>query len=316
MIWAASEARRRRPVHRGILWWLPPSLASFIYTVLLRPRLLRRLAQRMIRMLIPERLEIDGITLVLNPEDAIVSGNLALGCYETFNIEFFTALLRPSMFVMDVGANIGLYSAIASRHVGESGRVIAIEPSVENCRFIERTREFNRLGNLEIVGRAASDVSGPGVLYLNRDNKADHRIFDRTGRRPRVAVTLTTIDDLASELGLGRIDLLKIDVQGAEAAVFRGMSALLARSLHCRIFMEFWPWGIERSGNDPAKLLEMLLSKELVLYVIDGNACVVRRVSHPQALLTMSKERHHVDLFLARADDPLLAEPTVRRWIV
>jgi len=314
--WAALGARRLRPVRRGLLWWLPPSVASFIYTVVLRPRLLRRLAQRTIRMLIPGRLEIGGVTLILNPEDAIVSGNLALGCYENFNVEFFTALLRPGMSVIDVGANIGHYSAIAARRVGESGRVIAIEPSMENCRFIERTRELNHLGNLEIVDRAASDVSGPGVLYLNRDNKADHRIFDPTGTRPRMPVTLTTIDDLADELGVGRIDLLKIDVQGAEASVFRGMSALLARSPHCRILMEFWPWGIERSGSDPATLLEMLLSRELLLYVMDGNACVAHRMSDPQPLLTMSKERHYVDLFFARADDPLLADPAVRRWIV
>lgn len=113
---------------RGFFWWVPPSLAVFIYTVILKPRPLRNLAQKIVCKLIPETLSIKGVTLALNQQDAIVSGNLALGCYETGNLDLFESLLQPGNHVFDVGANIGLYSAVASRVVGPQGLVVAIEP--------------------------------------------------------------------------------------------------------------------------------------------------------------------------------------------
>ena len=97
-----------------LLSWMPPKLAAWIYTVLLKPAPIRALAQRVICRFIPEEMPVRGVSLVLNQDDAIVSGNLALGCYETYNLDIFESLLRPGMCVVDVGANIGLYSAVAA----------------------------------------------------------------------------------------------------------------------------------------------------------------------------------------------------------
>src|SRR5688572_27369199 len=93
-----SESRKRR----GLLWWMPPPLAGWIYTVLLKPAPVRALAQKLICRLIPDEIEISGVRLILNRDDAIVSGNLALGCYETYNLELFEKLLTPGMCVLDV----------------------------------------------------------------------------------------------------------------------------------------------------------------------------------------------------------------------
>jgi len=140
-----------------LLSWMPPSAATFIYSVCLKPKPVRAVAQWLVKRIIPSRLTVDGIVLVMNQDDAIVCGALTLGCYETFPRRLFRDLLKPGMTVVDVGANIGLYTAIAAGRVGPAGRVIAVEPEGRNCRLIHQTLELNRFTNVEVVQAAVSD---------------------------------------------------------------------------------------------------------------------------------------------------------------
>src|SRR2546427_5260387 len=89
-----------------LLSWMPPSAATFIYSVCLKPKPVRAVAQWLVKRIIPSRLTVDGIVLVMNQDDAIVCGALTLGCYETFPRRLFRDLLKPGMTVVDVGANI------------------------------------------------------------------------------------------------------------------------------------------------------------------------------------------------------------------
>ncbi len=170
-----------------VLRWLNPSTSEFIYTVLLKPRWLRALAQYVIKKLIPSSMMIEGVRLVLNQEDAVLCGALALGCYERFELRVFKGILRPGMLILDVGANIGLFSAVAASVLGVTGRIIAVEPDARNCEFIRRTiqEKENSLTNLTVVQRAVSNMTGTGQLYLCPDNKADHRIYDKGARNRR-----------------------------------------------------------------------------------------------------------------------------------
>lgn len=303
-----AEATRRR----GLLWWLPPSAAAFIYTVFLKPPPLRKLAHLAIQRMIPPELELYGVKVALNRRDAIVSGNLALGCYETYNLEFFRTLVQPGMNVLDVGANIGVYSAIGSRLTGPEGRVVAVEPSRDNCEFIRRTKSMNGFENLTVVQRAAGDRTGEARLYLNELNKADHRTFDPDGNRAYVSVDMVRLDDLVREMSLDAVDILKIDVQGFEAAVLDGMTALLGQERPLRILMEFWPWGVRKAGADPSVLLDRIIAHGFSVYEIDGDAGTVRLLDDPRALLTRSREREHADMFLVRPGDPILEREALR----
>ncbi len=284
---------------------MSPSIAAYVYTVLLKAKPLRRLAQAFVKRIIPEQLAIEGVTLVLNQNDAIVSGSLALGCYETFNLNHFVRLLRPGMVVLDVGANIGLYSAIASRAVGRDGTVVAVEPDEVNCRFIERTRNVNDAENLHVIHAAAGDRDGSTTLYLNRENVADHRIYDADGKRHGVPVRLLTIDALVSEMGLLRVDVIKVDTQGAEAKVLRGMVRTLAIP-GITVILEFWPWGIQRAGDDPAAVLDMIHAAGFVIHEIDGDRRRLVPVDNPARLLALSLERQHADLLLERPLETLM----------
>jgi FkbM family methyltransferase len=285
---------------RRLLSWLPPSAAYYIYTVLLKPKLLRRMAQSVIKRLIPPTIDFRGTRIALNQDDAIVSGSLALGCYETFVTDVLEALLRPGMTFFDVGANIGIYTALAARIVGPAGRVLAIEPGPANVAVIQETVRLNRFENVTIAARAAGDRAGRVSLYLCGDNPADHRLHDPTGRRRQVTVETVTLDALASECGVARADVIKIDTQGSEAAVFAGMTQLLAARPGPVIVAEFWPWGLAQAGTEPRALLDRITAAGFLLYEIDGDRRTVSPRTDLGALAGLNLERQHVNLLLCQ----------------
>ena len=93
-------------------------LAEFVYCYLLRPWPLRQLTNWTIRKLLPKQVEIHGATVVLNPTDPVVSGALHFGVYEKAETRFFQSACRDGMTFLDVGANLGYYTALAARAVG------------------------------------------------------------------------------------------------------------------------------------------------------------------------------------------------------
>jgi FkbM family methyltransferase len=285
---------------RSLLSWLPPSAAIYIYTVLLKPPPLRRLAQRVVKRLIPPVINFRGASLALNQQDAIVSGSLALGFYETFVIDVIENLLRPGMTFLDVGANIGLYTALAARIVGPSGRVIAVEPSSSNCAVIKETVRLNAFSNVTIFEGAASDEAGRAALFLCDDNPADHRLHDRSGKRAKVEVETITLDALAAEHGVGRADVIKIDTQGAEASVLAGMTELLAVNPAPMITLEFWPWGLSQAGSDPRALLDGIIAAGFSLYELDGDRRQIILRDDLAALVGLDLERQHINLLLCK----------------
>lgn len=285
---------------RRLLSWLPPSAAYYIYTVLLKPRLLRCLAQSVIKRLIPPTIDFRGTRIALNQDDAIVSGSLALGCYETFVTDVLEALLLPGMTFFDVGANIGIYTALGARIVGAAGRVIAIEPGPANVAVIQKTIRLNRFENVTVAARAAGDRAETVSLFLCGDNPADHRLHDPTGRRPEVMVETVTLDALAQECGVARADVIKIDTQGWEAAVFSGMTQLLAAKPAPVIVTEFWPWGLAQAGADPRALLHTITAVGFHVYEIDGDRRTVSPCPDLDALARLNLERQHVNLLLCQ----------------
>jgi FkbM family methyltransferase len=285
---------------RRLLSHLPPSAAYYIYTVLLRPPPLRRLAQRVIKRFIPPTIDFRGSRIALNQDDAIVSASLALGCYETFVTDVLGALLHPGMTFFDVGANIGMYTALGARGVGPSGRVITVEPGPRNIAVIQETMRLNGFENVTVAARAASDRAGQALLYLCGDNPADHRLHDPTGCRSTVTVETVSLDALAVECDVTRADVIKIDTQGAEAAVFAGMSKLLATNPAPVIVAEFWPWGLAQAGSDPRALLDHITASGFDLYEIDGDRRAVYARTDLEKLAGLDLERQHVNLLICQ----------------
>jgi FkbM family methyltransferase len=146
--------------------------------------------------------------------------------------EYGQVRVRPNDVVVDCGANIGLFSLLALNRVGAGGQLIAVEPAPCILTVLEKNlSKANLLGKYRICERAISSNAGTSSLVLDEDVFTMHRLnaeHSCTAASPStVTVQTTTIDNLASELQLPRVDFIKMDIEGAEIAALHGSARVL-----------------------------------------------------------------------------------------
>jgi FkbM family methyltransferase len=197
--------------------------------------------------------------------DATDRGELAIhGVYEPLTTDLVRAELRPGDVVLDIGANIGYYTLIFAKGVGPAGRVVAFEPEPGNFNLLEENVAANAYHNVTLARLAVSDRAGRARLYLDADNAGDCRMYDSHDHRPAVDVETVRLDDHLA--WLDRIDLIKMDIQGAEPAALRGMRGLLERHRRARLLVEFWPYGLRLFGADAKEFLDTLCDAGFALW--------------------------------------------------
>jgi FkbM family methyltransferase len=264
-------------IMRAVAERLPPRLPELVYTVFLRPKPLRKLANRILLKIIPSQVNVENCTLYLNPNDPVLSPAVALGVYENYERELFRQFCRPGGTVLDIGANVGLYTVAAASLVGGTGTVIAIEPHPESFRQMQKTIQANGLTQVRAYNVAAGDRKRPINLFLTDDNQADSRVYDAGRGRRKITVQMVDIDGLLADLGIASVQLIKMDIQGAESLALQGLLRTLAASQQVVIFTEFWPWGIEQTGASAADFLRQLAADGFRFRAIDESR---RRLEH------------------------------------
>jgi FkbM family methyltransferase len=194
-----------------------------------------------------------GGTLYVRDDDAAGVAMRRQGSYEPHvTREVLRTLRRGSVFV-DVGASTGYFTVLAARVVGPEGEVVACEPGPQNQSVLLLNTVVNQLGNVRLVPCAVSD--GSAVLVYHRLGGGNGAIaaFDGTplGMGAGDLVQARRLDDILT--GVARVDLVKIDVEGAEGRVLAGASETLRRYAPTLLF-EFSPPGLEAvsgvSGED------------------------------------------------------------------
>ena len=183
--------------------------AEFLYTVVCKPRPLRIAVNAVIRMLIPESVRYGNIKVMLNPKDPVVSGALAFHQYEPDELAFVAANLRPGMTILDVGANIGLYTALFADAAQSHGMVIALEPDPENFFFLERTIAANSFKNVKLVQAAAARGKGTMRLHTSSENRGDNRLYANELADGGVDVAVVSLDELLPSMGVQELDFIK-----------------------------------------------------------------------------------------------------------
>jgi FkbM family methyltransferase len=188
-----------------------------------------------------------------------------------------TQLLRPGMIIMDVGANVGLLTRQFCRQVGQSGRVYAFEPDPLTFRFLEfNTRSFQ---NKELTQCAVSDNHEPALLHLNSTSGAGNSLLKRSDSIESVSVTCISLDEFLKRHGDPPVDVIKIDVEGAELSVLRGMRQTVARLPQLKVIIEYCPTNLQGAGVAPREVFDELRSQQFNLQVIrpDGGVKAIGR---------------------------------------
>ena len=151
------------------------------------------------------------------------------------------AYLRLGMVVLDVGANTGLYTSIAAACVGPAGRVFAFEPIPYLARRVRENAELNRLTNVEVIEAAIGAEVGRSDLHLSAaggDGWASLYAWNWSGPET-LSVPVLALDDWLEAASIERVDLVKIDVEGAEHDVLRGAVRSLATGKIGALIVEF-----------------------------------------------------------------------------
>jgi FkbM family methyltransferase len=213
------------------------------------------------------RTSVLGHTMYLHHHDCAVSPCIwRYGLFEPSETALLPKLVREGDTVLDLGANIGYFTLLLARKVGPTGRVFAFEPDPDNFALLARNVEVNGYTNVVLENKAVGERTGTAGLFLCADNPGDHRIYATAGEaRERVTIDTVRLDDYAPLRG-ARVDLIKMDIQGAEAGALAGMAGLLRRSAGCRLLTEFWPYGLRHAGADPRAYLEALRALGLELH--------------------------------------------------
>jgi len=185
--------------------------------------------------------------------------------YERCERELFCSAIRPGSTVLDVGANIGIYTLLAAKR---EASVFAIEPDPDNALQLRRHVQMNGLSNLvTVLEMAATDSKGQVALYKNPANSGGSTLF---GTGYAIHIAGNTIDSL----DLPPLDVCKIDAEGAEAIVLEGMQRTLARSPNMKLLVEY----VDHFTGS-AKLLALIRSEFSSISVVGGAS--LGKCDHP-----------------------------------
>lgn len=169
---------------------------------------------------------IHGVELLIDPsvDNGVELSLFETGTYEKGTIQLLTDLLRPGSTFLDIGANIGLLSAIASKRVGATGKIIAVEANPKTVEILRHNLALNRCENVEIYPLALGSENGTATLYENWDVNRGGASLLSQGDEKGIEVPVRRLDQLLTD---EVVDVLKIDVEGFELEVLKGGLELL-----------------------------------------------------------------------------------------
>ncbi|HWN19658.1 MAG TPA: FkbM family methyltransferase [Gemmatimonadales bacterium] len=213
-----------------------------------------------------------GGRLWLPATDSSLNRDLLLrGSYEPDAVAAFLAALEPGMTVFDLGANIGYYSTAAAAAVGPAGQVYAFEPDPRNVEVLRRNCAQAHGAPINVIAAAVGEREGTSSLFVNPADssinslaRANADVLGIQHAASPLTVPALTLDTFVRQEGSRQPDVIKMDVQGAEMLVLTGADEMLSRR-PLKIFLEFWPFGLQQLGTQPIELLEFLIGKGFTL---------------------------------------------------
>jgi FkbM family methyltransferase len=209
--------------------------------------------------------------LTHDPRRDLVSRKIhAEGIWEPFETALWLACQQPGAVTVDAGANLGYFSLLSALHEHPPAAVFAFEPAADNFALLCANLQHNRCGERVLAVHAAlGERPGTAVLHRSADNLGDHQLSAGDGPRVQESVAVVCGAEVLRE-HTDRIDLLKVDTQGSEHAVLKGLLPLLQGSGRgLRMLVELTPYSLRAAGSSGRELLELIAELELPLAIVD-----------------------------------------------
>lgn len=206
------------------------------------------------------------------------------GEYEPEETALLISQVKAGMTVVDIGANIGYYTVILSKLVGEKGRVYAFEANPEAVKELEENIRLNQLeDNITLVPLAVGDKEGK--VNIVQDSNLGHSSVSNSDKGE--AVKMITLDSHFADNSHPLIDWLKIDIEGAEFSALSGATALFREGKIKNILIEINSKALNSFGHEPEMLLDLLASS-YDFYKLDAEA----KLSRDEVLRSLKKKSY------------------------
>lgn len=185
-----------------------------------------------------------------------------LGYYEELETNFIKRSNIKDKIAIDVGACIGYYSLFLSELVGANGKVICFEPELNNYNILNKNISINKLTNVGAVNAAVGNINGNGFLKLS-NSPGQHSVFDRVpvglGFNNISNVDIIRLDDfLKDKVKFSDVTFVKIDVEGSEFEVLKGMENIIKESPDLIVQLEFAPQHLDEHNCDYSEFIKFI----------------------------------------------------------
>ncbi len=187
--------------------------------------------------------------------------------WEAYETQLLLKNLKAGQTLLDIGANIGYYSLVASKILGEDGKIIAIEPESSNFELLAHNIENNQLSNVEAFNVGLGQTTESIDFFTSPQNRGDHRAFDFDGDREKTSIKIINGDELVKDQP---INFIKIDTQGFEYEIIRGLKHTISKNRQgLKMILEFWPFALRQNGASADSLLDEIEAYDFTIHVID-----------------------------------------------
>ena len=210
-------------------------------------------------------------------------------------------LVEPGMQILDVGANIGLYTLLLARLAGETGHVFAFEPEPNLFSVLCENCAANNAVNVTPFQCAAGDANGRVTFQRATFNSGDNRLGGSKTGAQSIEVEVARLDEV---LPVQIVQFVKLDVQGHELAALTGMQQVLASSPDVRVFFEFWPAGLRAANATPELLFKFFHDRGFFICEVEKGQA--RKLDTPASLVSRLGEKRYTNLLASRTLPPKL----------
>ena len=233
---------------------------------------------------------VDNFILGLPAEEWRLAAYLRFrGMPEPGLVRFFQALIRPGMTIVDVGANIGIFTLYAARSLQWDGRIHSFEPAPHTHELLRSNVQVNGFLEANLVRfhkAAVTDSEGTARLTTFADNSGHNTLFWQNAGAQFVVVKTTRLDTALQ--GEPRVDVVKIDAEGAELRILRGMAQTIEKNPGIHILIEFAPIHLARAHVTPEDFLRVLSELDLEIRIVDSLTGAIREASDQELLMAYS----------------------------
>ncbi len=178
---------------------------------------------------------VNGCKMEMIPNDPGISTELSIfKSHEPINTQIISRLLKKGMTCLDVGGNIGYYVLLERQLVGDEGRIIAFEPLPRNYQFLQKNIQLQNVKNISAYNFACGDTEGKATFFVNKKSNGCKVIADGVEPPDSSLGTLTEVpikilDPFIEELKLERVDFVRMDSEGYELHIFKGLRKTLEK---------------------------------------------------------------------------------------